>query len=108
MPELRWGTMTRATGGPANAGATSTDSDEEWTPPPKEECWEETVPIAVDTRNQITTRRVEWEGQLVDYAIIHSRKDDDGNWVEVTCIDCAHGTVHRHDGPHHANPAKVI
>jgi hypothetical protein len=74
-----------------------------WTPPPKGECDEETVTVSVDTQNIITMRRVEWNGQLVEYAVTHSRKDSEGNWVEVSSIDTMHhGYVHRHYGPDHS------
>jgi len=46
-------------------------------------------------------RRLEYEGQLVEYAIIYSRKNFDDNYVEVMSIDTMHhGYVHRHDGRH--------
>jgi hypothetical protein len=83
--------------------------EQPWAPPPKDECWEETIPVPVDPMNLITMRRVEWEDQLVEYAIIHSRKDSNGKWVEVTSIDTKfHGSVHRHDGPHATTPYKVL
>jgi hypothetical protein len=80
-----------------------------WTPPSASDCWEDTVSVAVDVDNLITMRRLEWDGQLVEYAIIHSRKDSEGNWVEMTCIDTMHhGSVHRHDGPHNLEEPKII
>lgn len=72
-----------------------------WRPPPSAECWEETISVPVDELNLISIRRVEWNGQLVEYAIVHSRLDSDRKWVEVTSIDTMHhGYVHRHNGSH--------
>ncbi|RKE60448.1 hypothetical protein DEU36_2890 [Microbacterium sp. AG238] len=65
--------------------------------------------MQVDEVNRIVTRRVEWDGQLVDYAIVWTRCGSDGEYVEQVCIDCRHGTVHRHDGyPHDENKKRVI
>jgi hypothetical protein len=79
-----------------------------WAPPPASECEESTIPTAVDPDNLITMRRVEYRGQLVDYAIIWTTRDGSGVWRERVCIDCKHGTVHRHDGPHDASEPKFI
>jgi len=80
-----------------------------WNPPPKEECWEQTVPVPLDEFNLITMRWLEWKGQLVEYAIIHSRKDSDGKWVEVMSIDTMHhGSVHRHNGSHNVRDMTII
>lgn len=77
-----------------------------WTPPPADQCWSDPDEVLqVDARNRIVMRRVEWNEQLVDYAVVWTQLDEDGKYVEQVCIDCKHGTVHRHDGvPHSKSP----
>lgn len=81
-----------------------------WVPPSPEECWEEPAElIQVDPRNRIIVRRVEWNDQLVDYAITWWSMNPADEYEERVCIDCKHGTVHRHDGtPHSKAPRRVI
>lgn len=79
----------------------------EWVPPPLEECEEERWPIALDQENTLSVRRVLWNGQLVAFAIVLSRKIGDRS-IEMVCIDTLnHGCVHRHDGSH-SDPFKVL
>ena len=79
-----------------------------WIPPPLDECDEVTVPIEPDLTNRLTMRIVRWNGQLVDYAIIHSTLAMSGEWAEIACIDCCHSSVHRHSGRNNDKTPEII
>jgi hypothetical protein len=79
-----------------------------WDPPPIEECEQSVVPVQLDEVSRITMRRVEWNRQLVSYAVIYTERDSSGNWQEIACIDCCNNNVHRHDGPHGASDPVII
>jgi hypothetical protein len=73
-----------------------------WEPPALDDCDEERWPIGLDADNILSVRRVLWNGQLVAFAIVLSRRIGD-RWLEMVCIDTLHhGCVHRHDGDHAA------
>lgn len=56
---------------------------------------------------RIIYRQRLFRNQLVEYAVILVTKNGD-RWREIMCIDTKHGTVHRHFGPHDAQPPAVI
>ena len=104
-PELRDERFAR----PVGIDAQPEGPEDLWTPPPDEECDEPSPSFAqMDARNRITMRRKYWNKQLVDWAIIWTTTDDDGESYERVCIDCRHMFVHRHDGPHRRDTAVVI
>ena len=81
-----------------------------WSPPPASECDEETYHyfLDIDAKYRISQRQRTHDGQLVDYAVTLARLYPEGSWIEITCIDCCHGNVHRHDGPHYKSEPKII
>lgn len=83
---------------------------ERWKPPALEECEQEeyTYYFDMEAKYRVTQRMRRWHEQLVDYAVVLCERQPDGSWVEITCIDCCHGNVHRHDGPHGTTPPKVL
>jgi len=48
----------------------------------------------------VIQRRLLWNNQLVNYAIVHATLVD-GEWNEVASIDCCHNRVHRHKNANH-------
>ncbi len=61
------------------------------------------MPVALEEQYLLNVRRVTWNGQLVEYAVVLSfRESVDEAWVEIHSIDTKHhGCVHRHrDGDH--------
>lgn len=65
-------------------------------PPPKEECVEETWPLAIGAEDELRCRWSLWrETYKVDFAIVQVVRAD-GGWWEIARIDCEHGDVHHH------------
>lgn len=83
-------------------------SGEPWMPPDLAGCESDEIATEPDSTNRIIMRRVRWHGQLVSYAVIHVRLDNDDQWVEISCIDCCHGTVHRHSGRNNGKKPEII
>ena len=82
-----------------------------WVPPDASLCEEETFQFFLDAGAtvQMTQRQSKYKGQLVDYAVILSRKVAEGEWSEIASIDCRHGNVHFHeDGIHGTGTAKTL
>ena len=52
--------------------------------------------MRLDQVNEIRVLLWFHHGTLVDFVILHRTLDRSGDWVEVSRVDCAHGTCHRH------------
>lgn len=82
---------------------TASEALDPWERPSWDECDERRTPVALDENYLLSLRRVTWNGQLVEYAIVLSfRESEDDAWVEIHSIDTKHHRcVHRHrDGDH--------
>lgn len=83
-------------------------SREPWVPPDLADCDSDEVITEPDSTNRIIMRRVRWQGRLVSYAVIHVRLNNYDQWEEISCIDCCHGTVHRHSGRNNGKQPEII
>lgn len=68
---------------------------EAYRPPPDHACDVETFPISITETDQLMVRLHLYRHRTVDFAIMQLVRQDD-TWVEVSRIDCCHGTIHRH------------
>jgi hypothetical protein len=109
MPVSKYGRQHRAETHRATRDAYEQAATEvPWTPPAKEECEEDVFVTELDDTTRITMRRRTWNQQLVDFAVVLSVLDDTNAWAEMSCIDCCHGAVHRHRGPHDESDSEII
>lgn len=79
-----------------------------WHPPSIDECEVETYLTEPDSTNRIILKQVTWNGQLVDYAVIHVTLIGPDTWHEVSRIDCCHANVHRHSGRNNGKKPEII
>lgn len=68
-----------------------------WSAPDPDDCDpEEAVTIDLDATSRIIQRTLNFEGRLVDYALVLQGKGPSGRWEEAAKIDCCHAQVHLH------------
>lgn len=68
-----------------------------WEPPSIADCDpEEILPTTLDQVTRITQRFRRYHGRIVDFAIVLEAQGPDGEWVEVSKVDCCHAQVHLH------------
>ncbi len=77
-----------------------------WSPPPADECDEDTILVEPDPENRVIMRLLLWNNQMVSYAVVHATRVG-GEWTEVSSIDCCHNEVHRHKGIGHGQPETI-
>ena len=68
-----------------------------WTPPPREECVEDSLEVEwLEPPCHWLVGRLWFHGALlVDFVLVHVREEDERT-IEIARIDCRHGEVHFH------------
>lgn len=65
-------------------------------PPPASQCEVDETDSELSDTDRLYLRVHSYKNRIVDFALMQYRKSA-GEWIEILRIDCAHGSIHRHE-----------